>query len=138
MDPRLRGDDRARQLRAKPPGSQNVGNHPMRRGARAIYSARMRRPTREPIAAPSPETYLVEHYWPGITADAFRSAVARLRSTSRAMARGGVPIRYLHSTMVPSDEAAFCVLSAASPELIEQLYARVGLRFDRIVAAVEM
>ena len=54
------------------------------------------------------------------------------------MARGGAPIRYLHSTMVPTDEAAFCVLSAASPELIEQLYARVGLRFDRIVAAVEM
>lgn len=83
-------------------------------------------------------TYLVEHYWPGSTAEDFRAAIARLRSTSRSMARTGVRIRYLHSTMVPTDEAGFCVLSAASLELIEQLYARAGIRFDRIVAAVEV
>lgn len=91
-----------------------------------------------PAGAPGATTYLVEHYWPGITAEAFRSATERVRATARAMARSGAPIRYLHSTMVPADEAAFCVLTAASPELIEQLYARAGIRFDRIVAAVQM
>ena len=83
-------------------------------------------------------TYLVEHYWPGITAEAFRSAVARLRSTSAAMARGGVTIRCLHSTMIPADEAAFCVFAAGSSELIEQLYHRAGIRFDRIVVSLEV
>lgn len=48
-----------------------------------------------------------------------------------------MPIRYLHSIMVPADEAAFSVLNAASSELIEQLYSRAGIRFDRIVVALE-
>jgi hypothetical protein len=98
----------------------------------------MRRITREPTTPRALEaTYLVEHYWPGITADAFRDAVARLRSSLRAMARGGAPIRYLHSTMIPADEAAFCVFAAGSLELIEQLYHRAGITFDRIVVSLE-
>ena len=83
-------------------------------------------------------TYLVEHYWPGITSEMFREATERVRTTAEAMARGGNAIRCLHSTMVPADEAAYCVLDAASVELIEQLYARAGVRFDRIVAALEL
>jgi hypothetical protein len=96
----------------------------------------MRRGSRQP-GGPAATTYLVEHYWPGITADGFRSAAARVRATARAMARRGTPIRYLHSTLVPTDEAGFCVLDAASVELVEQLYARAGVRFDRIVAALK-
>jgi hypothetical protein len=87
---------------------------------------------------PRPSTYLVEHYWPGITAEAFRSAAEQVRTAAEAMSRDGTPIRYRHSTMVPADEAAFCVFDAASAELIEQLYARAGVRFERIVAAVEV
>ena len=87
---------------------------------------------------PEPTTYLVEHYWPGITAETFSSAAERVRTTAAAMTRGGVPIRCLHSTMVPVDEAAFCVFTAASADLIEQLYARAGVRFERIVAALEI
>ena len=83
-------------------------------------------------------TFLVEHYWPGITAEIFRSAAERVRATAEAMARGGTPIRYRHSTMVPADEAAFCVFDAGSVELVEQLYARAGVPFERIVAAVEV
>ena len=85
-----------------------------------------------------PTTYLVEHYWPGITPEAFRTSTDRVRATARAMARGGVPIRYLRSILVPADEAAFCVLAAASLELVEQLYARAGIGFDRIVVALEV
>ena len=80
---------------------------------------------------------MVEHYWPGITSEAFRAAAARVRAMAKAMRRAGTPIRYLHSTMVPADEAAFCVFDAASPEVVEQLYARAGVRFERIVAALE-
>ena len=88
--------------------------------------------------AASSTTNLVEHYWPGITTETFREATERVRTTAEAMARSGNAIRYLHSTMVPADEAAYCVLDAASVELIEQLYARAGVRFDRIVAALEL
>jgi hypothetical protein len=92
----------------------------------------------DPAGVPQATTYLVEHYWPGITTEAFRATAERVRAAARAMARGGAPIRYLHSIMVPADEAAFCVFDAASMELIERLYARAGIRFDRIVAALEV
>lgn len=78
------------------------------------------------------------HYWPGITAEAFCSAATLARATARAMARSGTPIRDLHFIMVPADEAAFGVFAAASMEVIEQLYARAGVRCDRIVAALEV
>jgi hypothetical protein len=99
----------------------------MRKTSRALGTA----------GVPEAKTYLVEHYWPGITAEAFHSTTRRVRTTARSMARDGSPIRYRHSIMVPADEAAFCVFDAVSMELIEQLYARAGLRFDRIVAALE-
>jgi hypothetical protein len=88
--------------------------------------------------AEGPErTYLVEHYWPGITAAIFSSAAERVRTAAEAMASNGAPIRFLHSTMVPADEAAFCVFEAPSAELIEQVYARAAVRFERIVPALE-
>jgi hypothetical protein len=86
---------------------------------------------------PVETAYLVEHYWPGVTAEAFSAATRRIRSAVAAMARGGAPIRHLHSTMVPTDEAAFCVFAAASADLIEQLYTRADVRFERIVVALE-
>src|SRR5262245_37920160 len=88
-------------------------------------------------ALPAATTFLVEHYWPGITPETFRAAAQRVRLTARDMAHGGTPIRYLHSIMVPADEAAFCVFDAASVNLVEQLYARAGIGFDRIVVALE-
>jgi hypothetical protein len=87
---------------------------------------------------PGQSTYLVEHYWPGITAETFRSAAERVRAAAEAMARDGAPIRFRHSTMVLADEAAFCVFDATSVELIAQLYARAGVPFERIVAALEI
>ncbi len=66
-----------------------------------------------PAEDPGQTTYLVEHYWPGVTPETFSAAAERVRTTAEAMARGGTPIRCLHSTMVQADEAAFCVFAAA-------------------------
>jgi len=82
-------------------------------------------------------TFLVEHYWPGVTPAAFDEAAERVRSSAEALARAGEPIRYLHSTLVPEDESGFCVLEAASQGLVEEAYARAGVRFERVVHAVE-
>jgi hypothetical protein len=83
-------------------------------------------------------SYLVEHYWPGVTVEAFRGATERVRAAAAAMAREGAYIRFLHSTMVPADEAAFCAFDATSAELVEQAYARAGVRFERLVETVEL
>ena len=87
-------------------------------------------------AGGSAQSFLVEHYRPGITADAFRDATARVRASAAAMRRDGSPIRCLHVTLVPEDEAMLSVIDAASSELVEQLFARAGVRVDRIVRAL--
>jgi len=104
----------------------------------AAYNAPMPPASSSPGSAERASTYLVEHYWPGINVEIFRSATERVRTTAESMARDGVPIRFRHSTLVPKDEAAFCVFDAESAELIKELYARAGVRFERIVAAVEV
>jgi hypothetical protein len=43
-----------------------------------------------------------------------------------------------HSTLVPADEAAYSVIEAPSQALVQELYTRAGVRFDRIVTAEEM
>ncbi|HEY1370423.1 MAG TPA: nickel-binding protein [Gaiellaceae bacterium] len=90
------------------------------------------------MAARTLETILVEHYWPGVTAEAFRSAAERVRASAEEMSSAGAPIRFLHATFVPEDEAAFCVLAAASPDLVEEAYRRAGVGFERIVDALEL
>jgi hypothetical protein len=83
-------------------------------------------------------TYLVEHYWPGVTVDSFRAAAERVRASAATLAGTGAGIAFLHSTLVPEDEAAFCVFSASSPELVEEAYRRAGVRFERILDAHEV
>lgn len=82
-------------------------------------------------------TYLVEHYWPGVTETAFRRSAQRVAASADRLAQAGEPIRFLHSTLVPEDEAAFCVLAAAAPDLVERAYAAAGVTFERLVEAVE-
>lgn len=81
------------------------------------------------------QSFLVEHYRPGITPDAFRNAKARMRASAAAMRRDGSAIRCVHATLVPEDETMLSVIDAASSELVEQLFARAGVRVDRIVRA---
>lgn len=82
-------------------------------------------------------TFLVEHYWPGITPTEFACAAERVRATAEELAARGRRIRYLHSTLVPEDEAAFCVLEAESKELVREAYVEAGVPHERILDAVE-
>ena len=86
----------------------------------------------------APPTFLVEHYWPGVTVEGFRDAAERLRASSTELAASNSEIRFLHSTLVPEDEAAFCVFAASSPEIVVEAYRRAGVQFERILGALEM
>lgn len=94
------------------------------------------RPASSRHAGGDAQSFLVEHYRPGITADAFRAAIARVRSSAAAMRRDGSPVRCVHATLVPEDEAVLSVIDAASSDQVEQLFARAGVRVDRIVTAL--
>lgn len=82
------------------------------------------------------QTYLVEHYRPGSTAEELRRCGDRVRESLRALERAGKPLRYLRSTFVPRDESFFCVLEAGSEELVHEVYARAGVPFDRLSPAL--
>ena len=86
-------------------------------------------------AAEARQTFLVEHYRPGLDADALRHSAARIRETALAMEREGKPVRHVRSTVVPGDEFFLCVFEAASEELVRAAYARAGIAFERISPA---
>jgi hypothetical protein len=83
-------------------------------------------------------TFLVEHYRPGITPEDFREAASAMRRMTEEMTSFDSPIRFLHSTLVPEDETAFCVFGAPSRTLVEEAYHRAGVPFERIVNALEL
>ena len=83
-------------------------------------------------------TVLVEHYWPGVTAESFRLAAERVRVSTSELARAGEAIRYLHGTLVPADESAFCVFEAASVEIVRRAYENAGVQFERLLIALEV
>lgn len=82
-------------------------------------------------------TFLIEQYRPGITVAEFSDAARRVCALADDLTSQGRSIRYLHSTLVLDDEAAFCVLDAESMSLVEEAFARAGVRYERIVRAVE-
>ena len=73
-----------------------------------------------------------------LTEDAYAAApdTAEIRKVTAAMRRDGSAIRCVHATLVPEDEAMLSVIDATSSELVEQLFARAGVRVDRIVGAL--
>ena len=82
------------------------------------------------------ETFLVEHYRPGLTAEELGAWAARVRATTNEMEREGKAVRYLRATIVPRDEWLLCVLEAASEDLVREAYARAELPFERITAVI--
>ncbi len=81
-------------------------------------------------------TYLVEGYRPGIPMDVLRRAAQRLRATAEQMARDGIPVRYLRSTLLPEDEGCLFFMEAASESLVREAYARACVHFERISTAI--
>jgi Protein of unknown function (DUF4242) len=87
-------------------------------------------------ASKSGNLYLVEQYSPGLTVDQLASWAARVRDMAIAMGSEGRAVHYLRSTIVPADEALLCVFEASSEELVREVYARAGLPFERLSAAL--
>ena len=78
------------------------------------------------------QTYLVEHYRPGLSADGLKHWARRIREATDELERAGEPVRYLRSIIVPADESLLCVLEAAGEELVRKAHARSGLTFERL------
>jgi hypothetical protein len=82
------------------------------------------------------DTFLVENYSPGVPVDALEAASRRLCIEVAALARVGKRVRILRTAIVPQDEAFLCLLDATSEDLVREAFARAGVPFDRISAAL--
>jgi Protein of unknown function (DUF4242) len=89
-------------------------------------------------AKPGWRTFLVEHYWPGVTEAEFAAAAERVRASAAELGREGMSVRYLHSTLVPDDESAFCVFEAESAAAVAEAYTRAGLAYERLRDALQI
>lgn len=83
-------------------------------------------------------TFLVEHYWPGITPGLFEAACRRVRVSVDEIADEGLAIHFIHSTLVAEEESAFCVFEAESAAAVEEAYARAGVPFERVLEALQI
>lgn len=91
--------------------------------------------------APAPDqlaTFLVERYWPGVTADEVRATEIRLQEIVAILNREGVPLRYRSSTLIEEEESVFWVFHGRSAEEVAEVSRRSGVPFDRILLATEI
>jgi hypothetical protein len=65
--------------------------------------------------------------------DAARASVA-----TREQAERGAAVRYLGSTLIPSDETCFSLFEARSAEDVSRLLERASLPYDRIVEVLRI
>ena len=60
-----------------------------------------------------------------------------LRTAADAVAREGTHVRYVRSLLLPNDEICFHLFEADSPAAVGRVSTRAGLRYERILEAVE-
>ncbi len=72
--------------------------------------------------------FLVERYWPGVTA----ADVRRLGDQLGAL---GGEVSYVGAALVPADEVAFFAFHAPDSARVREAVEAAGLRCDRVVAA---
>ena len=73
--------------------------------------------------------FLVERYWPGVTA-------ADVDVVGRRLAElGGVDATFVASTLIPADEVVFFEFRAINQDAVLELARLANLRCDRLVSA---
>ena len=83
------------------------------------------------------DTYLVEHYRPGTSAEGLRRTARKVQRSAADLARRGGEVRYLRSTIVPGDEAVMAVFEATSEDLVREACAGAGIDVARISHAIQ-
>jgi hypothetical protein len=65
------------------------------------------------------------------------SALAEVERVARQAASLAVDVRLVRTTFLPSDELALHLFEAPSAEVLDRLARHAGLRYDRMVGALE-
>jgi hypothetical protein len=82
--------------------------------------------------------FLVERYVPSVNLERARVDAARASAASAEPTEDGAVVRYLGSTLVPSDETCFVLFEARSADDVRRLLERARIACDRVVEAVQI
>ena len=82
-------------------------------------------------------SYLVEMYVPGSGHEDVRAAGRHVQAAADALARRGMPIRYVRTTILPDDETCFHLVEAPSSTAVEELCRQAGFGEVRVTTALE-
>ena len=80
--------------------------------------------------------FLVERYWPDVTAARLDEAVDSVTRAADQLSRAGRSVRHLQSVLAVPEEVVFSLFEAPSAEAVDQVHRRSGVPFERIVEAL--
>ncbi len=83
-------------------------------------------------------TFVAIRTMPGVTPDALAGAGAHVEACAATMQSEGTDVRWVRSFFLPESSQTHCYFEGPSREAIEDLNARAGLPYDRIVEVAEM
>ncbi len=84
------------------------------------------------------QSYLVETYWPGVTASRWKASASRARLAAAALRSQGSGIEIETLLLVTQDEVAFFLFNADSSDLVAEACRRARVACDRILPVVRL
>jgi len=84
-----------------------------------------------------PRGYLVECYWPGVSADKVAAAVERAEQAASELRSHGRPVHVLGSILVPADETVFCFFDGQEAD-VRAVSEKAGVPFERILESLRI
>jgi Nickel responsive protein SCO4226-like len=79
-----------------------------------------------------PRGYLVECYWPGVSADKVAAAVERAEQAAGELRSQGRELHFVGSILVPADETVFCLFDGQEAD-VRAVSEKAGVPFERIL-----
>jgi hypothetical protein len=84
------------------------------------------------------QSYLVESYWPGVTASRWKASARRARHAAAALRAQGSDIEIETLLLISQDEVAFFLFNADSPDSVAEACRRASLTCDRILPVLRL
>ena len=84
-----------------------------------------------------PRGYLVECYWPGVSAGKVAAAVERAKQAAGELRSQGRAVRFLGSILVPADETVFCLFDGEEAD-VRAVSEKAGVPFERILQSLRI
>lgn len=82
-------------------------------------------------------SYLVECYWPGVSAEAFAAVAARAEEAAREVQEQGRELHFLGSILVLSDETVFCFFDGEEAD-VRAVSERAGVPYERVLESLRI